>query len=470
VRATVRQARLPDAVQTALLRASALALSVLVGLSIADQTHRGPRLAVTGLVALAGAAILLSLTPKVMFVGWFVVAPFIQESASVNPLGHDLGLALYFAPTLVFALWTLSRRPAGLSPRFVDVLPAAYFIYTLIWLIAEGEASSVIVKGVYITLGIGIVLYYFFAFGPIGSLSTTTVVGAILAVSLIEGVMGIVDGLTRWNLWHDTTWQASGESRAVATLGNPAILGTLVGIGIVLGVAILVWDGPPRLRKLAVATIVIGLPALYFTLTRAPIIGTAAAVVIVLLSRTRTRVLAFCVFVVATTLVVASWSQITSSNVYRERLSNSSNVQARLLIQDWSWKLAMQRPVFGWGYGAFDRVKNRANFSSGSVPLSFGTTNTSHNTYLTVLVELGVVGFLLSVVPWLAVAWRAVRDGWRDPQATWFVMGAVASLLVAVVAANADDFRFFSFVPAIPWVLLGLLRRKQLLEAAPSAS
>ena len=38
-------------------------------------------------------------------------------------------------------------------------------------------------------------------------------------LTAVEGGMSIVDGLARWNLWHDTSWRV-GESRAIATLSN----------------------------------------------------------------------------------------------------------------------------------------------------------------------------------------------------------------------------------------------------------
>ena len=461
MRAPVRSPALFDPMQVG-LAASMLALSVFVGAGVATA-GRAPRLALLGLVVVAGASILLSLTPKVVFLAWFGVAPLLQESASRTTLGHDLGLALYVAPSLVFAIWTLTHRPYGIRPRFLDVLPLAYFLYTLAWVVAKGNLSSTITKDIYVTVGIGVVIYYFFAFGPIGALSATSVVAMVLVVTLVEAAMSIVDGATRWNLWHDTGWQ-TGEARAVATLANPAVLGTLLGMGIVLALAILVWNGPAPLRKLAIATIVVGFPGLYFTLTRAPIIGTLAAVLLVLITRTKTRLLALAVCVVAVVALSASWSRITASTIYRERVTNATNVQARFLIQDWSLKLAAERPVFGWGYASFDRVKNTANLSSGTTPLGFGTNNTSHNTYLTILVELGSVGLALLAIPWLLIPWRAARSALRDPRSTWFVVGAVAALIVFVAAANAGDFKYFSFLPVVPWLLLGLLRRRQLTE------
>jgi O-antigen ligase len=439
-----------------------VSLGVLVGTTVA-RSGSVSSLPVLGALAVGGAMIVLSLGPATLFVLWFALAPLFQESADANPRGHVLVLVLYVAPSLAFALWTLTSRARAVRPRFLDVLPLAYLVLVFASLVLTEHPSSTLVKNVYTSFGIGIVLYYFFAFGPIGSLNWTSITGVVLAVSVLEGLMAVIDGLTHWNLWHDTGWQGPG-ARAVATLANPAVLGTLLGMGIAIALSILVWNGPARLKPLAIATIAIGVPGLVLTYTRAPILATTVAVVVVLASRLQTRFVAIAALVLTTAVLVASWSRITATTTYRERVTNASNIQARLLIQGWSLKLAEERPFFGWGYGSFDRVKNASGFTSGTLPQSYGTTNTSHNTYLTALVEYGAVGLLLLVVPWLAIMWGAFKEALARPAVRWFAVGALAAIGVYVLTANANDFKYFSFVPAVAWILLGLLRRRQLTE------
>jgi O-antigen ligase len=443
------------------LLGAVVVLGGLVGAGAA-RAEAVPPLPVAGLLVMAGAAVLLSLTPKVLFLAWFAVAPIFQESASWTAIGHPLWLALYLVPSLVFGIWTLSRRPRWLRPRFLDVLPLAFFLYVLGSVVLAGDTSITLVKAVYETVGIGVVLYYFFAVGPIGSLSWKSIASVVLAVTITEGSMSIIDGLTRWNLWHDTGWQ-QGESRAVATLANPAALGTLLGMGIVLAVSILVWNGPAQLRTPAIVTLIVGFPGLYFTLTRGPIIGTMVAVILVLMSRTKTRLFAVASLVLAVVVVTASWDRITASTVYRKRVTDTRNIDQRLLLQDWSLKLAEDKPLFGWGFNSFDQAKSATGFAAKDVQ-QFGGSAASHNTYLTVLVDYGIVGLLLFVSPWLVISWRTLKNVARRPDLRWFMVGALAAFLVYIVANNAGDYKYFSFVPAVPWVLLGLLRRHELTE------
>jgi hypothetical protein len=182
------------------------ALSMLAG-SIVARSDSGYSLPLIALLGVAGTLILLSLRPEILFLSWLALAPFLQESADASAVGRPLVLAFYLAPPLVFVLWTLTRPGTLFSPRLVDAMPAAYFLLVLGLLVLGGDASSVSVKAVYTTIGIGIVLYYFFAIGPIGSLSWESISAVLLVLCALEGLMSVVDGLIGWNLWHDAAWQ-----------------------------------------------------------------------------------------------------------------------------------------------------------------------------------------------------------------------------------------------------------------------
>ena len=160
-------------------------------------------------------------------------------------------------------------------------------------------------------------------------------------------------------------------------------------------------------------------------------------------------------------VLTLSWGRITSSTVYRERATNSGNVQARILLDQGSLKLVEKKPLLGWGYNNFDQANATAGVSSVSVE-KYGAVLTSHNTFLTVLVNQGIIGLFLFLLPWVVIPWRTFKDVAGQPDLRWFTVGALAALGAYVATANTTDFKYFSFVPAIPWMLLGLLRRRQL--------
>jgi O-antigen ligase len=139
-------------------------------------------------------------------------------------------------------------------------------------------------------------------------------------------------------------------------------------------------------------------------------------------------------------------------------VTQSSTVEIRVAIQQVSLHLAAEKPVLGWGYGSFDEAKRASDLIVQGVPLASVLETTSHDTNLTILVELGLVGLVLYVAPFLLVGIRALR---RPPPESerWLLASALGSLVVVYVTASTLDFRFFSFAQMLPFAFLGILRR-----------
>jgi hypothetical protein len=71
---------------------------------------------------------------------------------------------------------------------------------------------------------------------------------------------------------------------------------------------------------------------------------------------------------------------------------------------------------------------------------------------------------LLIVIPWVVISWRSLKELIVRPETRWVLTGALGALSVYVITASTIDMRFFSFLPAVPWILLGFVRRYQRVE------
>ena len=164
----------------------------------------------------------------------------------------------------------------------------------------------------------------------------------------------------------------------------------------------------------------------------------------------------FVIAVVGVALIFLS-GRIASTSVYQSRFANGGNVRVRLVLQQASLTLAQRRPITGWGYSSFDEVKNSANLQT-SDPAAL-LSNTSHNSFLTILVELGGVGILLLLIPWGVIYARTVSAARRTTEHQWFFVAVASAFPVYIISASTFDTRFFSYLPALPWIVLGLARR-----------
>ena len=66
---------------------------------------------------------------------------------------------------------------------------------------------------------------------------------------------------------------------------------------------------------------------------------------------------------------------------------------------------------------------------------------------------------LLLLLPQAAILLAAARRARAPSPDRWLLVGGIAAVAVVGLTATTLDFRFFSFITAIPWLFLGLLRR-----------
>jgi O-antigen ligase len=453
--AVVRPDRL--AVVRALLPyVAALGGALVVGIGVAGERPLASSLTKV-LVVGSCAVIALSLEPEHLFIGWLALAPFFQESARATSIGHDMNLAYKAVPLLLMGSLAVKRGRQRLTPT--DVLPAVYLVYVLL----SGTLISSVtphITSIYQTTAIGIFVYWFIVFGQATSRLIERVARVLIGSAIVVSVMTIVEHVTNWNLWHDNAWHQATDNRAVATLANPAVLGTFLGIGIAFALAILAWDGPRSLRTPSIILLVVAFPALFFTLTRGPMVAVALVVLFLVFTGWRAAWPGFMVLLIVTAFLVASWGRISSSPVYRSRFMNQANPVQRIALQDVSIKLAEQKPLLGWGFGSFDQAKRDLGVTGSDPTLATVANATSHDTFLTTLVELGPPGLLLFLATWIVVAWRSVKRVRYAGADRWLFAAALGALGVYVVSAGTLDMRFFSFVPMLAWLAAGLARRR----------
>lgn len=434
------------------------AATVVLAAAAAVGAARGGTvlLAVAAVAVMVGFAVALSLRPDHVFLAWLAIAPFVQGTIANSGAGHVFRVVIYSLPPLLFVLWTCTeRRPVSLT--FVDALPALYFLIVLISV--QFGAGNGTPTQIYAVVGLPVAVYYFCAFGPLGRDILPRVAAVLLLSGCASSAWVLISRATGLDSSSYQLDVAASASRAAGTFGNPAVLGVFLGVVIAVAVAILAWGGPAHLRRPSVLTLVLAVPALLLTLTRGPLIGAGVVTFLLLMLRARTRWLTVLGIAVALTVLFATWGEISSTHLYKTRFSNGSNIHERVVLDQISVKLAEKKPVLGWGYGSFDQVKSSVSFNPGSETRDQILAYTSHNSFFTVLVETGLVGLALLVLPWIVLARRSLRAAGRRTPQRWALVALLGVLGVWIVGAGTFDVRFFSLVSALPFLAAGLMRR-----------
>ena len=309
--------------QTVVFYIGAAVMSIGAGLVVA-RSEAGVSLAIVGMLGVAALIILLSIPPTALFLGWLALAPIFADSTQASAVGRAGVWVVYTAPLLLLGGLTVVRARTGTPVTLVEFLPAAFVAYVLVSMaVASGGFQgnpTAALKVVFLTVAVGPLIYYFLTIGPGTAVSRETILKILIAGAAVQGVLALVEFATHWNLWGFDYWQRTtgGGARSVSTLANPGILGTFLGIGIVLALAVLTWGGPRSLRRLSILMLVVGVPGLFATLTRGPILAVIVAALGLLVVGKKWLLVTFAIGLTVAALA-AFWPSIQASKLYHER-------------------------------------------------------------------------------------------------------------------------------------------------------
>ncbi len=185
------------------------------------------------------------------------------------------------------------------------------------------------------------------------------------------------------------------------------------------------------------------LAAIGFTYTRSIWIGTSAAIVVMLALTLRGLWRPIVLGGLVSAALVLTVVQIGSlTNLQREgsAIEARESAEMRACFAYVSWQMFLDRPILGFGFGQFYREKwPYLSDRTTSLNLESIRDFIHHNTYLSLLVETGLVGlilFLFILIGWIRRGWRL----WRFGDAHW--KRAHGALLLATIATYSVQMLF----------------------------
>lgn len=241
---------------------------------------------------------------------------------------------------------------------------------------------------------------------------------------------------------------------------NGTVLGMIFPIAIFLGMR---ERTRPELKWFCLTVAALIPIALYFTLTRACWLGGLAAAMIMAAYYPKLRGPALAVLIVLAVTIAGKWTIEASTGTGQgmERLRSKAPIYNRIYLNDITWRMFEKRPLFGYGLDTFPHISHRFFRKIKGVPYYALRGLAHHNTFLVVLVELGVFGFLslMSVYFFIlkrgADLFRAASDG--DPGLRGLAVTFGAASAVLFLNMFFIDMRFFAFPNAVFFILGGML-------------
>ena len=255
-----------------------------------------------------------------------------------------------------------------------------------------------------------------------------------------------------------TTGTASGErylgvpgGRAAGVMGNPAIYGAALGAGVLASMCCFA-HARRKGGKIVLGTIAIVLAyGVGVSFTRSAWIAFIVAVLIaqfLIRGLWRWTILLLMVgLLVMAIIVFGGYDQILENQIVQDRILEKSNVIGRADRMIFAWEIFLEEPLYGRGPDALDYVTG--------LTFKAGGFDSSHNTYLTMLVDGGVltfVSFLALIAYWLSYTASGVADVPRESFERSVIGVMVGSIAIYLLSGMALELKYFGYFNALLWI------------------
>ena len=162
-------------------------------------------------------------------------------------------------------------------------------------------------------------------------------------------------------------------------------------------------------------------------------------------------------------LFLVTWQAVVPPAVsYRVNMTHDSSgkleasAQERVDLWEQSKQLFLSNPITGIGFGAFQFGEHTDNLKD------------THNYYVKILVETGIIGFivfLMMLYLMVAAAWKLFRTGRQagDPFYEAIGLGMLLIMVSALVLNGFGDRWSYVEINGLLWVMMGITLRAQML-------
>jgi hypothetical protein len=270
----------------------------------------------------------------------------------------------------------------------------------------------------------------------------------LLGMALVFVAVGFVEYATRTLLFNPkviASNQVDSYFRVNSLFFDPNIYGRFLAL-VMLGLAaVLLWERRPRTVWLAVGGLVVLWGGLVLTLSQSSFAALLCGLLVLAALRFPSRYVApaaALVVLAGLVLVLAFPSALRLDLGSSESLDDATSGRYELIRG--GVELARERPLAGWGSGAFGAEYRRQQLASDADVL-----DASHTIPLTVTAEQGVIGLIVYLALLVAALRRLLHGAAGDPYRAVVAAGFVAVVVHTMIyAAFLED--------PVTWTLLGI--------------
>jgi O-antigen ligase len=419
---------------------------------------------VLALLLIVPGFVVLHRYPLAVVTLWLVVTPLVVETSNdhvrkVFWLVHR-GLPVITLTVVLLGSVVGARSRALPKLGWPEIFMAGYVVATLVSISYTSEEPAASAILLFDRVVVPMCLYLIVRLLQPDERDLRWLVPAVVFVLLTQSLIGVISWTMPGALPSD--WLGKLGERTVGSLRTPDVFGTTVvfcGLFLIHGAL----NGRNRSGRVwAPLVFILTVFMIFMTFSRGNwLAGTFALLGTLLIYRRFARSL---VVVLAPVVVLAFATGALAGQMEfaRERFLSAQSEESalsRLPVVLAAVRMFEAKPLLGWGYESFDRFDREFQRQVGELVYP-EKDHASHNSYLTILAEQGLIGFLLFLGPAPYWLYRSISARARLP-ATGLVSRKLLWILWLVIVAHVVVNNFsrmqVPFGLGMFWLTLGLI-------------
>lgn len=439
-------------------------IGILLGMISAYLIVRGDWFIAIGLIAVVPVTIGILKYPLVGVLLWLGLAQFlmITDTAQLRMVYWVIHRGL---PVLSLGLLFLKQIFMPGNHRFPklgwsEIAIVSYLVATIISIVFSHEDPIPMIILFYDRVFIPMCLYMLVYLSKPRDKDLQILVYVILFIAAAQSLIGILSWVAPQLL--PDIWLHWLGLRTIGSLENPSVYtAALLFAGLILFQAG-VTEHSKRKKFIFISTFIVAVLCVFLSLSRASWLGGVLVAIglTVIYPRFMVR---FGLIVVVVAILAGSFLLLGETNLIEERLyseESETSALSRLPVTVASIRMFVSKPLFGWGYGNFDLYDRQFYDNTVGSFTADNKDHASHNFFLSMLAEQGLVGFVLYLAPLIILFVETVKVYRRIPEHGFLSNKLIIILwLVMINMIVLNNFTNIRVVYALGlwWITLGII-------------
>jgi O-antigen ligase len=439
-----------------------LLLGGLLGLVAAFLVLQQEWVYLLALLLIVPMAILFFVYPFAAILIWLLVLPFFLKEVLPGARMIYWLLQRVMIPGAVAGLLVLSvtgiRKVRGFRFGLVDWVMLGYLVYSLANIILLTPQPAALTIRFYDRIFVPFCMYWLVRLLNPDDKDLRLLLPIALILILSQAAVGMFSWAAPEVL--PRPWLSRLGERTIGTFGNPAVFTTTLVFCAIFLMQAYHETKSSLLRWSSLAGVILAFFLVFFSFSRGSWLGGTVVLVgmAIIYPKTVTR-LALTGLIIATALYFTTPLK-SYFGFAEQRLTTESTVEGRILGASATTRMILEKPLLGWGYNQHEKYDEQ--FRDRVFDLPVNNQHSSHNTYLLITAEMGLIGLALYLLPALIWLVRSVTVFKKLPLQGY----PGQAILIMLWLLLADHFIAGNFTDLIQstlfntvmwWLVLGLI-------------